>query len=282
MFGYITIYKPELKVKDYYKYRAYYCGLCKTLKEQFGLSGQLTLSYDMTFVIILLTSLYEADTRRSAHTCMVHPIKKQDILQNEISEYCAQMNLILSYYHFVDDWEDERSIAGIAGSKILKKKIKKIIAQYPVKCKRIKSCLKQLHKYEKENVTDLDTVAGSFGHLMGELFVIKKDQWSGHLRRMGYFLGKFIYLMDAYDDVDSDMEKGSYNPLIKIKGAADYESRCQEILNMMMAECSNEFEKLPCLLDADILRNILYVGVWSKYDKIQEELKEGKVRKDGK
>lgn len=86
MFGYVTIYKPELKVKDYYKYKAYYCGLCRTLKESFGFRGQMTLTYDMTFVTILLTSLYEHKMKNSKHHCAVHPVKKwtccKMILQN--------------------------------------------------------------------------------------------------------------------------------------------------------------------------------------------------------
>ena len=80
MFGYVTICEPELKVKDLRKYRAYYCGLCRTLKERFGGLGQLTLTYDMTFAVILLTSLYESETRFSSHRCKVHPVKKQNML----------------------------------------------------------------------------------------------------------------------------------------------------------------------------------------------------------
>ena len=76
MFGYVTVYKPELKIKDYTKYRAYYCGLCRVLMEDYGITGQLTLSYDMTFLVILLTSLYENDTNFMLKRCKVHPVKK--------------------------------------------------------------------------------------------------------------------------------------------------------------------------------------------------------------
>lgn len=281
MFGYITINKPELKVKDYYKYKAYYCGLCRTLREGFGFRGQMTLSYDMTFVVILLTSLYESETKKVNRRCVVHPVKKHSMLQNEMAVYAAEMNIVLSYYHFVDDWEDEKSAAGLAGSKLLQRNVKRIIAKYPEKCKLIQSCLKELQAYEKDGVTELDAVAGSFGKLMGELLVCRKDQWEPVLRRMGFFLGKYIYIMDAYEDVEKDLKKGSYNPLIHLKDDSDYEEKCHQILTMMMAECSSEFEQLPCLLDSDILRNILYAGVWTKYDKLQIERKEGKVQKDG-
>ena len=53
MFGYVTVCEPELKVKDLKKYRAYYCGLCRTLKEDYGFMGQMTLTYDMTFPLYM-------------------------------------------------------------------------------------------------------------------------------------------------------------------------------------------------------------------------------------
>lgn len=91
MFGYVTTNEPELKVKDYHKYKAYYCGLCQSLKRQYGSAGQLTLAYDMTFVIILLTSLYESETKAESHRCKMHPLKPQPMLENEITEYAADM-----------------------------------------------------------------------------------------------------------------------------------------------------------------------------------------------
>ena len=99
MFGYITICEPELKVKDLRRYRAHYCGLCRSLKERYGSMGQMTLSYDMTFIVVLLTSLYESALKESAGRCKTHPIKKQQMLQSEITEYAADMNVILTWYH---------------------------------------------------------------------------------------------------------------------------------------------------------------------------------------
>ena len=91
MFGYVTICEPELKVKDLRKYKAYYCGLCQELKEAYGAVGQMTLTYDMTFVIVLLTSLYESQTELTEHRCKVHPVKTQKMLRNEITQYGADM-----------------------------------------------------------------------------------------------------------------------------------------------------------------------------------------------
>jgi hypothetical protein len=278
MFGYVNIYKPELKMKDYYKYKAYYCGLCKTLKDKYGRVGQLTLTYDMTFLIILLTSLYESVTTKEQHRCVVHPVKKHDILLNEITEYVADMNIALSYHHLLDDWMDEKSVAGLAGSGILKKAYKSICRKYPRQCSKIRESLKKLKECEDKKETNVDVVSRCFGELMAELFVYRKDIWEETLRKTGFYLGKFIYIMDAYDDLDKDRKKINYNPLLSIYEKSTYEDDCKNMLTMMMAECTHEFEKLPCVIDVDILRNILYNGVWKRYLTIQNEKnsKEGK------
>ena len=271
MFGYVTICEPELKVKDLNKYKAYYCGLCRTLKERHGSLGQITLTYDMTFAVILLTSLYESQTKLEEHRCKVHPVRKQKMLQNEITEYAADMNVILAYYHMKDDWEDEKKLSGFVGTHALNKKVQKLIEKYPRQCRVIEEKLKELSSIEKQNILDIDRTAGCFGQIMAELFVYKEDIWEERLRKMGFFLGKFIYIMDAYDDLEKDMKDGCYNPMRQFKDRDDYEQYSHELLCMMMAETAAQFEGLPCLLDIDILRNILYDGVWTRYRKIQEE-----------
>lgn len=271
MFGYVNVYEPELKVKDYKKYKAYYCGLCQALKEKYGTAGQITLTYDMTFAIVLLTSLYECETKGRQLRCVIHPVKKQAMLQNEITEYAADMNLLLAYYHLKDDWEDEKKVSGFLGTKILKRKVRKTEDKYPRQCKVIVEELKKIQEYEKENCQEIDYPAGCFGRIMEELFLYKVDNWESVLRKIGFYLGKFIYIMDAYEDLEEDIKKDNYNPLKTSSKEENYEDNIRQILCMMIGECAAEFEKLPCLWDVDILRNILYDGVWNRYKKIQNK-----------
>lgn len=273
MFGYITICEPELKVKDWRKYRACYCGLCRTLKEKYGSIGQMTLSYDMTFIVLLLDSLYEGRQSSCRRRCKTHPLKKQDMLQSEIAEYAADMNIILTYYHLKDDWQDERKWGSLLGFHALGKKARKAAAQYPRQHRAMQRELRALEKIESAGIHNIDEAAGCFGRLMEEILVYREDMWEKDLRRMGFFLGKFIYIMDAYEDLEKDKKEGNYNPLENLSGREDYEERCRDILCMMIAESSAAFEKLPCLQDVDILRNILYAGVWNRYNKIMEERK---------
>lgn len=276
MFGYVIAHKPELKMREFYKYKAYYCGLCKVLKEKYGFLGQMTLTYDMTFLIILLTSLYESESKVEEKRCIVHPMKKQKMLYNEITEYAADMNMVLAYFKLLDDWKDEKSKVGLAGVHALRKTYLEVEEKYPEKCRIIQKCMKRLTRCEADQEENIDLVARYFGELMSELFVYKKDVWEKTLRKMGFYLGKFIYIMDAYDDVEKDMEQGNYNALISLYGKTDFDDICRNMMNYVLAECTSQFERLPCVEDAEILRNILYAGVWSRFDKkLKEKNQEG-------
>ncbi len=283
MFGYVTIDKPELKVKEFYRYKSYYCGLCRTLKEEYGFRGRMTLSYDMAFLVLFLTSLYETPTKELQSHCPLHPVKKIPMLQNEISEYGAKMNILLVYFKCEDDWKDDKSLKGIAGMHLFRKKAKELCKEYKRQAQVIQKQLKILAVYEEKQEETLDLAAGAFGKLMAELFVYKEDMWEQELRNFGFYLGKFIYIMDAYDDLEEDLKTGSYNPLKAVKKNSkddnDYENTVQQILVMMMAEATAAFEKLPLLWDSEILRNILYSGVWAKYNKKE---KQEKQERDGK
>ena len=110
MFGYISINRQELKVRELERYRAFYCGLCDTLRIRYGLGGQMTLTYDMTFLIILLSSLYELEEKKRSARCMVHPAKKHAQIKTAATRYAADMNMLLTYEHLMDDWADEKKL----------------------------------------------------------------------------------------------------------------------------------------------------------------------------
>lgn len=279
MFGYVVMNKPEIKFKDFDLYRSFYCGLCRELREKYGISGQITLTYDLTFVIMLLSGLYEPPTQKGATRCIIHPVKKQPVRRNAITEYAADMNVFLAYYKCVDNWNDDRSPVSLMYGQTLKKKEKKIEKQYSEKTRIITDLLEELSRLEKEGERDLDRVSGCFGRIMEEIFAYRKDVWEPTLRRMGFFLGKFIYLMDAYDDVEKDVEKGNYNPFAEEYIMEGFQEKVQQMLVMMMAETCREFEKLPIIKYTDILRNILYSGVWCRFETVSRQRKEKQNQK---
>ena len=276
MFGYIVVHKPELKVREYETYRASYCGLCHSLKKRYGRIGQLTLSFDMTFLALLLTGLYEPETISGQGRCLAHPMQKHCYRQNPYFDYAADMNILLTYYKCLDDWNDEKKASARLLSFLLKGKMRKLSVAKQEKSRKIKELLDQLSSCEKENIQDIDKTAGFFGAIMAELFVYAEDEWAEKLRRMGFYFGKFIYLMDAYEDIEEDLKQGRYNPFTELYKKETFEQDCQQILKMMMAETSKVFEQLPILEDAEILRNILYAGVWTRYGQIRCRRKETK------
>ena len=271
MFGYVTVNKPEIKFKDFDMYRSFYCGLCRELRERYGISGQISLTYDMTFVVLLLSGLYEPPTRKGKSRCAVHPLKPQTVRKNAVTEYCADMNVILSYYKCMDDWKDERKYIRRAYATLLKNSGKKHMAAYQEKMRRIREALEELSRLEKQGETDLDLVAGCSGKIMEEVFAFRKDVWEASLRRMGFYLGKFIYILDAYDDVEKDAENGNYNPFLEKYKMEGFEAEVRGMLIMMLSEACREFEKLPIIRYGDILRNILYSGVWCRFTAIGEK-----------
>lgn len=118
-----------------------------------------------------------------------------------------------------------------------------------------------------------DQAGACFGDLMAELFAYCHDEWEQPLRQMGFYLGKFIYLLDAYDDLEDDAESGSFNPLLPVRErmkaeGGDFDGYVRALLTMLMASCTRAFEILPIVENIDILRNILYAGVWTKFEEI--------------
>ena len=263
MFGYVVVNKPELKLKDFELYRSYYCGLCRDLKADYGFRGQMTLNYDLTFLAILLDGLYEDNTVVEECRCVVHPFTKHLTRRNEYTDYAADMNILLTYYQCLDDFKDEKNKKKKRFAKKLKSRAKKVMEKYPEKSKRIEDELKKLGAYESNGEENIDLTSGCFGRIMSELFLYKVDEWKDYLERMGFFLGKYIYILDAYCDYKKDMEKNMFNAL---KGVGNDAETIKSMLTLMMSECTKNYEMLPIVENNDILQNILYSGVWTGFE----------------
>ncbi len=176
MYGYVLVNKPELKFKEFDIYQSYYCGLCEALGERYGMKGRLTISYDMTFLVLLLNALYEPKEYCVNEHCIVHPIGKHQKRRSFVSDYVADMNMLMTYYKCMDDWNDERKISQKMMAEIIRKNMRMLLAKYPQKCKRLQKEFKRLHTYEKNNCNDMDKVSSCFGTILGTLFAIKNDE----------------------------------------------------------------------------------------------------------
>jgi len=272
MFGYVMANRDALSQDERDRFQALYCGLCRALRTRHELRGQMTLSFDMTFLLMTLNSLYEPIEKRGRERCWMRPGKRHAYVLTMFSDYAADMNVALAYHKFRDDWADDRNLVRRTEAGLLRRSYRRVELLYPEKCAAVEKGIRALSEIEKRRGGGIDAPANCFGQLLGELFAYRDDHWAGTLRSMGAELGKFIYVMDAYDDLEDDRKKGAYNPLSELGGEA-FEETVHAALTMLIARCTGEFEKLPLFEDVEILRNILYSGVWTQYLSIQARRK---------
>lgn len=272
MFGYVKVNKMDLTFREYEHYRGYYCGLCKYLKDNHGEISRLSLNYDITFLILVLTSVYRPKSLVIEEGCIVNPFKKKKKITNEITEYAASMNVLLTYYKLEDNLRDDNGITDKLAYSIYKKKLKLAYEKYSKKADIIKSQLDHLYKLEKENNTNIDMVSNTFGNLMAEIFAYKEDEFEYDLRRIGFNVGKYIYILDAYEDLEKDYKKGRYNPFIEyINKKDELKIRVDKLISMSLGMLSNSIDNLDIKINRGIIENIVYSGVYLRYQNILEK-----------
>jgi len=267
MFGYLIAAADVLEENQKQRYKACYCGLCRSLEKCYGQAARLTLNYDVSFLVLLLSSLYEPEESRDSRRCLRHPLEAQHFVTSEISDYAAGMNVALAYLKCLDNWHDEKKLSALTEAKLLESAYKKACAAYPRQCEAMQKAMEELAAIEKEGLEAPDAAAACFGRLMEELFVYRLDRWESVLRPMANALGRFIYLMDAVMDLEADHASGSYNPFKSYYGRDDNEQRFEDILKMQLGECVYYFDKLPLVEDAGLMMNILCIGLWLQFNK---------------
>ena len=264
MFGFVSANYGELTKDQRSRYGGVYCGICRSIQRRSGQLPRLGLSYDMAFLALLHMSLYEPEEKTRENRCLLHPVKRRPFVENEAVDYAADMNVALAYYNFMDDWQDDGKTSARLLAKALEPAANRVRQNWPRQCEAMEECIARLSRLEAENCTNPDLPAAAFGQLMGELLVLREDHWAPCLRQMGDALGRFIYLMDAAMDYDSDVKKGKYNPYHAMGSAPDRQ-RWENYLVNTIGRCTDAFERLPLVQDKALLDNILYSGVWIQY-----------------
>lgn len=266
MFGYLAADSSCLTEAESERYRACYCGLCRSLKESRGQISRLTLNFDMTFLILLLNSLYEPEETSGENACIAHPLKGKKWWKSEFSEYAAEMNVALAWLKCRDDIADEKKLSGYLGAAAYRKSFESIKSKYPRQVGAMEESIRRLRETEQAHEENPDKAAASFGYLMGSVFVFREDEWKEPLFALGDWLGRTVYLLDACMDLEDDAASGNYNPLKKYAGQENGE-RFREYLKLYLSEAVGWFEYLPIVKDYSILRNILCAGTWQKFNR---------------
>ena len=264
MFGYITIDPASLPDDRRTRYEGCYCGLCRALGNRCGQLCRCTLTYDMVFLTLTLHSLYEPEEIAENRPCPVHPFRRKASWRSEVSDYAADLNVMLALLKAEDDWRDERRIVKHLETRLLRRSAAESIERNPRPWAAMTEAMAALEDIERRRDPNPDAGANAFGSLMAALFLWKDDRWGKDLRHMGHSLGRFLYLLDAVLDREKDAKQGLYNPALCLQADGATEEDLRNILLLLMADCTGAWEKLPLVLDAELMRSILYTGVWSQ------------------
>lgn len=274
MFGFIQANNFDLSEAEQQRYRAAYCGLCHALGRRHGFTSRLSLTYDLTFLTLLLSSLYEPEETGGEGRCVLHPCRKHQFVINECTEYAADMTVALTYHKCRDDWEDERKISRKCYASTLERSYEMVKQTWPAQCAAIEDNIRKLSDLEARRVCDPDAAAQYFGRLMEELFLYRKDMWEPNLRLLGSGLGRYIYLADAAIDLKHDKQHNNYNPLMETDSSLE---DLRSMLTMVLSDAAQGFERLPLVQDVHLLRNILYSGLWIKFNRGMQKDKKDKT-----
>ena len=272
MFGYVHVNKDELKIREYNVYKSYYCGLCKTLKSEYGNFARLGLNYDSVFLALLLSSVTEDEYSCKSTRCMAHPTSKKPIMKtNRCLSYSAAAMVILALLKIEDDIHDEHSIKAFFTYLALSGAKRKVKKRYGELYNACRTQINKLTELEKANTSDIDELSDVFANLLKILFVpdfIADEATKRILAHIGYTLGRFIYIIDAYEDIDKDKKKKSFNPFIT--GEAPDKEELKDTLTFSLSSLANSYQLLNLKINKPILDNIIYLGLSGVLDKTIE------------
>jgi len=268
MFGYVNIYKDELKIKEYNIFRAYYCGLCKALGKRYNQLVRLGLSYDLTFLAIIADSLSEDAPCFKKDGCIKHIGSHVICSDNKAIDYAADMSILLSFHKLCDDISDDKSIKAFFMRIPYLMAVKRAEKKHPAVSESIKLNLKALSELEKEKCTSVDEVAHPFAKLTSDIF----SNYSPELGKLGYNIGRFIYIADAYSDIEEDKKHKLYNPFLycdsEYLNSMDFTKRVQGTFNMNLGAIASSYSELDIKKNKALLDNIIYLGLRRVYNNL--------------
>ncbi len=274
MLGYIKAYKPELRIKEYEMYKAVYCSLCKFMGKKYGILTRFTLSYDFTFLSLLNMSLSENVGTAKKGRCVCNPLKKCTFCEGNNLELSmpAAASVIMVYYNMLDNVQDEKGIKRIAFkilSLLYRRAHRKAASDFPEVEKAVYDYITAQNEVERENCGDMDKAAAPTSQVLSKIFSMCTDDEKDirALERLGYCLGRYIYLLDALADFDDDIIKKRFNPLT---GYEDSKERAQRNIYMCINEAINAFELINIRQYKNILGNIIYMGLEDTFKRSTE------------
>lgn len=268
MFGYIRPFKPHMRYYEFEIYSSFYCGLCKNLGKNYGQIFRFMLSYDFAFLGILYNAYHLKCNIIERQRCIVHPFKKKLCLCcTSNMDYTAASAVISVYHKVCDEINDNGLILSLFFRflrMIMKKGYHKASAKLPVIANKIEYYMKMQSELENEKCSSIDRSCEPTAQIMGAIAenISDNDNDRKNLYGFGYHLGRFVYIADAYDDIEKDLKKKNYNPLIlNFKEISEAKQFALQNINMSLGEASEFYSKLDLTKFREIIDNIVYLGL---------------------
>lgn len=293
MFGYVRVHAPQLRLCEMECYRAYYCGLCKSMGKCTGQCSRLSLSYDFVFLAAVRCSLTGEKPETKKFRCLLHPLRRRLMVKKSPQlSYCADASALLLAAKIEDDLQDERGFRHLRAffrRAFFHKAVRRAKKRYPELYKKINAHLAKLHEIEKdETLASADAPAEAFGALLADIFSAGLEGANARIgAAIGNAVGRWVYLADAADDLEQDVKKERYNPLVRLYGpeltTADREA-LQTGITATLIPARRAFELMddfPTPELRELIANILYLGLpkmTEKLMKTNEIPKEGEAR----
>ena len=260
MFGYVRPLREELKCRDFDLYRATYCGLCRCLRQRYGPIAPMFLTFDFTFLTLLLWEPEEKYELCSGR-CHANPLAKKPMcLSSDALNTAADESMILTWWKVHDAIRDDSIIEGIPARSLallLYPSYQKAKNLRPDFDRTVADCINKLSLLEEENCSSIDRTADTFANIL-RAAIPAEDHRSRVLGQLLYHLGRWIYLIDARDDFSEDLEKGRYNPLALRYGAEGDDQALKLTLDhsLKLMGAALQLGEFGCRMP--ILENIIY------------------------
>lgn len=283
LFGYVKPNIPELKVREKQRYEAWYCGLCRSLGKRYGLLPRLTLSYDGAFLAMLVSAASGFESPCGMHTCPTRPLAKKKPMvcgENPALDYAADICVILAEYKLRDDVRDGKPLRAAAALP-LKRAFRRAKKLEPGVHALVGERIRELNAIEAKRERSLDLAANCFGELMRGVMeaapVRGENENARVMSEFGFWLGRVIYLLDAWDDREKDAKRGLYNPFLLMEATRE---EAEQAVNFSINSAISAYNLLEARHpDLRIVENILHEGFFAAFDGAAARAEQTKAKK---
>lgn len=261
MFGYIQPNKDELRFREYMEYRAYYCGLCRCIGRRFNEPSKLSLSYDCAFLALFLSGMAGSENTEKCR-CGYKPLAKPRMaaVEDDSIRFAADADIILAYKKMNDDWQDEKKPAALAAKGLLTSAVKKARENNPALYQAVDKGMAALGEIERAKSTELDAAAHAFAEMMENIALCApvEDQVNRlAFSKLMFHLGRWVYLIDAWDDREKDAKKGCYNPFNAANAGKD---RAEFLINYSLNQAIEAYQLVNIITHQSLIDNIMLDG----------------------